>query len=83
MDVSQAGKMAAEQMEAIEKAYEGKEGEIGMMINIVQIIRPDGTLENRVQSNAAAPFLALGLMRVAEEVILRSGDRAAGAEDAD
>lgn len=63
--------MAATQMENIEKAYEGKDGyEIGMMISIVQIIGPNGELENRVAHNAAAPFLALGLMRVAEEVVL-------------
>ncbi len=72
MDVSAAGQMAAEQMERIEEDFEGKEGyEIGMMISIVQIVGPDGTIQNRVASNAAAPFLALGLMRVAEEIILR------------
>ncbi len=71
MDVSEAGKLAAEQMENLEKAYADIEGaEIGMMINIVQIIRSDGTLDNRVISNAPAPFMALGLMRVAEEVLL-------------
>ncbi len=72
MDVSDAGKMAAEQMEAIEKDYEEKDGyQIGMMISIVQIVGPNGELENRVRSNAGAPFLALGLMRVAEEAILK------------
>jgi hypothetical protein len=75
MDVSGAGKMAAEQMEAIEKDFEGQEGfEIGMMINIVQIVGANGQIQNRVQHNAPAPFMALGLMRVAEEVILRGGD---------
>jgi hypothetical protein len=63
--------MAAEQMEAIERTYQGKEGyEVGIMINIVQILGPNGEIENRVQHNAAAPFMALGLMRVAEELIL-------------
>ena len=72
MDVSGAGQMAAEQMEAIEKDYQDREGfEIGIMINIVQIVGPEGQLENRVIHNAPAPFLALGLMRVAEEVILQ------------
>jgi hypothetical protein len=75
MDVSEAGQMAAAQMEAIESDYEGKEGfEIGVMINVVQIVGPDGSIENRVQNNAVAPFIALGLMRVAEEVILH-GDQ--------
>src|SRR6516165_4254069 len=74
MDVSRAGQMAAEQMEAIESTYEGREGyEIGLMINIVQIVGPNGEIENRVQHNAAAPFMALGLMRVAEELILQPG----------
>jgi hypothetical protein len=71
VDVSLAGKMAAEQMEAIERDYEGREGyQIGLMINIVQIVGPEG-IENRVQHNAPAPFMALGLMRVAEEIILQ------------
>jgi hypothetical protein len=71
MDISLAGQMAAEQMEAIETDYEGREGyQIGVMINIVQIIGPDGTIENRIQHNAAAPFIALGLMRVCEELVL-------------
>jgi len=72
MDVSRAGEMAATQMEAIERDYEGKEGyEIGIMISIVQIVGPNGELENRVQHNAPAPFMALGVMRVAEEGILQ------------
>ena len=74
MDVSRAGQMAAEHMEAIESSYAGREGfEIGIMINIVQIVGPNGEIENRVQHNAAAPFMALGLMRVAEELILQPG----------
>jgi hypothetical protein len=74
MDVSRAGQMAAQQMEAIESTYEGREGyEIGLMINIVQIVGPGGEIENRVQHNAAAAFMALGLMRVAEELILQPG----------
>ena len=74
MDVSRAGQMAADQMEAIESNYAGGEGfEIGIMINIVQIVGPNGEIENRVQHNAAAPFMALGLMRVAEELILQPG----------
>lgn len=72
MDVSGAGQMAAAQMEAIEQDYVDKEGyEIGMMISIVQIVGPNGELENRVRHNAPAPFIALGLMRVAEEVVLQ------------
>jgi hypothetical protein len=67
--------MAAEQMEAIEKDYEGQEGfEVGIMVNIVQIIGTDGQIQNRVQHNAPAPFMALGLMRVAEDVILHGDD---------
>jgi hypothetical protein len=78
MDVSQAGQMAALQMENIERDYEGMDGcEIGLMINIVQVVRADGTLDNRVRYTAPAPFMALGLMRVAEEVILR-GDSVEG-----
>jgi hypothetical protein len=65
--------MAAAQMEALEKDYEGQDAEIGMMINIVQVIRPNGQIDNRVQHNAQAPFLALGLMRVSEEVLLQGG----------
>jgi hypothetical protein len=72
MNVSGAGQMAAGQMEAIEQDYDGKEGyEIGIMINIVQIVGPDGELENRIRHNAPAPFMALGLMRVAEEMLLQ------------
>ena len=71
IDISLAGKMAAEQMEAIEDDYEDSTGyQIGIMINILQIIGPGGEIENRIIHNAAAPFLALGLMRVAEELIL-------------
>jgi hypothetical protein len=74
MDVSKAGEMAAAQMEGIEKDFEDKEGhEIGLMINIVQIIGPNGEITNRLQHNAPAPFIALGLMRVAEELVLASG----------
>jgi len=71
MDVTKAGLMAANAMEWIAKDYEDKEGwEIGMMINIVQINGPNGEIENRVQNNADAPFEALGLLRVAEHIIV-------------
>jgi hypothetical protein len=74
MDISKAGEMAAQQMESIEKDFEDREDhEIGLMINIVQIIGPNGEIENRIQHNAPAPFIALGLMRVAEELVLSAG----------
>jgi hypothetical protein len=68
MDSSKAGKVIAEQLDAIEKDYgDSDEHDIGTVITIVEITGPDSS-EVRVRSNLdGQPYRLLGFLRVAEE----------------
>jgi hypothetical protein len=62
----------AAQMDAIEEDF-GDEFEIRKVITILELQRPDGSTGVRVRS--LSPILeALGLMRIAEDVIKAQGD---------
>jgi hypothetical protein len=60
------GEEVAAQMEAIENDF-GDDYEIGAVVTIVEVIRPDGA-GIRVRCNAP-PWLGLGMLRVAEKAI--------------
>ena len=68
MDASKAGKVIAEQLEAIEKDYgDSAEHDIGAVITIVEVTGPDSS-EVRIRSNLGGqPYRLLGFLRVAEE----------------
>ena len=53
----------AEQMDAIEGDY-GDGFEIGRIVTIVEVIKPDGAAELRVRANQR-PWETLGMLRVA------------------
>jgi hypothetical protein len=72
MDVSQAGKVVAEQMGALERDYGDKEDyEVAGVISIVVVQGPEG-VQLRVRSNMANPAMTLGVMRMAEDEFLRA-----------
>jgi hypothetical protein len=57
----------ADQMDAIETDF-GDQYEIGALVTIVEVNRPDGTSAVRVRSNAP-PWIGIGMLRVAEKVL--------------
>jgi hypothetical protein len=73
MDVSEARKLITQMLDNVEQELRDKDGwEIGIMVSIVQTAGPNGELATRVSNTAPAPFMALGLMRVAEEIVLEA-----------
>ena len=68
MDASKAGKVIAEQLEAIERDYGDSDAhDIGAVITIVEVTGPDSS-EVRIRSNLGGqPYRLLGYIRVAEE----------------
>ena len=68
MDASKAGRVIAEQLEAIEEEYaDSEEHEIGTVITIVEVTGPN-TSELRLRHNLAGqPYRLVGYLRVAEE----------------
>jgi hypothetical protein len=72
IDTSSAGKQIAEQMDAIEKDYEEKDGyTLGAIVTIVGIDGPEGG-GFRIRSNAGHPAVTLGVMRLAEDEFVRA-----------
>jgi hypothetical protein len=57
----------AAQMDAIEVDF-GDGYEIGAIVTVVEVRRPDGTAGVRVRHNAP-PWVALGMLKVAEKSI--------------
>ncbi|HEV3048110.1 MAG TPA: hypothetical protein VGY13_12210 [Solirubrobacteraceae bacterium] len=57
----------ADQMDAIEADF-GDQYEIGSLVTIVEVKRPDGASVVRVRSNAV-PWIGIGMLRVAEKVL--------------
>lgn len=72
IDTSKAGQQIAEQMEAIERDYEDKDGyELGAIVTIVGIEGPEGS-GFRIRSNAGHPGMTLGVLRLAEDEFIRA-----------
>jgi hypothetical protein len=72
IDTSQAGKQIAEQMEAIESDFADKEGyELGAIVTIVGVQGPDG-MNLRIRNNLGDPIGTLGVLRLAEDELIRS-----------
>ncbi len=62
----------AAQMDAIETDF-GREYEIGALVTIVEVRKPDGSAGVRVRSNAP-PWVALGMLKMAEKAVEAQGD---------
>ena len=73
IDTTAAGKLIAEQMEAIEKDYEDRDDcKVGAVVAIVEVVGDDGA-EFRVRNNLGNLPMTLGVMRLAEnQMILAS-----------
>jgi hypothetical protein len=69
-DQSKIGQVVAAQMEALEGRY-GDDCEIGNVCTIVEVIGPHGS-EVSVRSSEARPHTTIGLLRMAETMMLRS-----------
>jgi hypothetical protein len=69
-DQSRIGQVVAAQMEALEGRY-GDDCEIGNVCTIVEVIGPHGS-EVSVRSNEARPHTTIGLLRMAEAMMLSS-----------
>jgi hypothetical protein len=77
LDQSKIGQLVTEQMEAIERDYGDDEGEheIGAVITIVQVLTHHGenvASDVRLRHNVGDPIMVLGLMRAAEQTVIRS-----------
>lgn len=67
IDTSKAGQQIAEQMEAIEKDFEDRDGfKLGPIVTIVGIEDERGGVRFRIRHNLGHPALLLGTMRLAE-----------------
>ncbi len=72
LDTSKAGQVIAEQMEALEADFGDKDGyDIGAVVTIVEVSGPDGS-NFRIRNNMGNPVLALGVMRLAEDELIRA-----------
>ncbi len=69
-DQSRIGQVVAAQMEALEGRY-GDDCEIGNVCTIVEVIGPHGS-DVSVRSNEARPHTTIGLLRMAEAMMLSS-----------
>jgi hypothetical protein len=76
-DQSKIGQVVAAQMEALEERY-GDDCQIGDVCTIVEVIGPHGS-DVAVRSSEARPHLLVGLLRMAETMILSQiGGQSAG-----
>jgi hypothetical protein len=69
-DQTKMGRVVAEQMEALEARF-GEDCEIGDVCTIVEVIGPHGSSVS-VRSSEARPHTTIGLLRMAEAMMLRS-----------
>jgi hypothetical protein len=70
IDTTEAGKVIAAQMEAIEEAYADRDDcKIGAVVTIVEVTGNDGA-EFRVRNNLGNPFMALGVMEMAKNQLI-------------
>ena len=78
LDRTILGKVAAEQMQALEESYgEDDTVEIGAVITIVQVLRKVGEGEDyasvvRMRHNVADPYAAIGYLRAAEQTVVQA-----------
>ena len=80
LDQTKVGQVVAQQMEALEADY-GGDCEIGDVCTIVEVIGPHGSSVS-VRSSEARPHTTIGLLRMAEAMMLRSiGGRDFGDEE--
>jgi hypothetical protein len=79
-DQSKIGQVVAAQMEALEGRY-GEDCEIGNVCTIVEVLGPHGS-DLSVRSSEARPHTTIGLLRMAEAMVLSSiGGTARGEPD--
>jgi hypothetical protein len=79
-DQSKIGQVVAAQMEALEDRY-GDDCQIGDVCTIVEVIGPHGS-DVAVRSSEARPHVLVGLLRMAETMILSQiGGQSAGESD--
>lgn len=79
-DQSKIGQVVAAQMEALEGRY-GEDCEIGNVCTIVEVLGPHGS-DLSVRSSEARPHTTIGLLRMAEAMVLSSiGGTARGDSD--
>ena len=70
IDTTEAGKVIAAQMEAIEKDYEDRDDcKIGAVVTIVEVNGDDGS-EFRVRNNLGNLPATLGVMQLAEHQMI-------------
>lgn len=69
-DQSKIGRVVAEQMEALESRFD-ENCEIGDVCTIVEVIGPHGSSVS-VRSGEARPHTTIGLLRMAEAMMLAS-----------
>jgi hypothetical protein len=72
-DQTKIGHVVAAQMEALEGRY-GDDCQIGDVCTIVEIIGPHGS-DVAVRSSETRPHILLGLMRMAESMVLAQLER--------
>ncbi len=68
IDQSKIGQLVAAQMDAIEEEY-GDDCEIGDLCTIVEVVGPHGSAV-RVRTSDQRPHIGLGLVRLAETMLL-------------
>lgn len=69
-DQTKMGRVMAEQMEALEERF-GEDCEIGDVCTIVEVIGPHGSSVS-VRSSDARPHTTIGLLRMAEMMMMAS-----------
>lgn len=69
-DQTKMGQVVAEQMEALEERF-GEDCEIGDVCTIVEVIGPHGSSVS-VRSSEARPHTTIGLLRMAEAMMISS-----------
>jgi hypothetical protein len=80
LDQTKMGRVVAEQMEALEGRFDD-DCEIGDVCTIVEVIGPHGSSVS-VRSSEARPHTTIGLLRMAEAMMLASlGGRDFGEEE--
>jgi hypothetical protein len=70
LDQTKMGRVVAEQMEALESRFD-EDCEIGDVCTIVEVIGPHGSSVS-VRSSEARPHTTIGLLRMAEAMMLAS-----------
>lgn len=70
LDQTRIGRLVSEQMAALELQY-GEDCRIGDVCTIVEVIGPHGSTV-RVRSSAERSHVAIGLLRVAEAMLLEA-----------